>query len=35
MGLLALFVNIATSVLQFIIFTFQAVLTVFFGTPMT
>lgn len=33
MGLLALLVNITTSILQFVIFTFEAVLTVLFGTP--
>jgi hypothetical protein len=33
MGLLALIIDISTSILQFVIFTVEAILTVFFGTP--
>ena len=33
MGLLALIIDITTSILQFVFFTFEAILTVLFGTP--
>ncbi len=33
MGLLALIIDISTSILQFVIFTVEAILTVLFGTP--
>ena len=33
MGLLELFVSITSSIIQFIIFTFQSILSVIFGPP--